>query len=183
MRALLVLCLLSATAHMSFAQAPSEPPFRMEFVQNLGVSFDGPRNCWSVVNTGAGPQVAYVDSVGSMLVHRLVSWDTTTPPQLAVRDGGLFVTHRGRSYQFAQQVRYEQRLMVAPVTRYYRGLIFEWPHTQQELVQVPVAVMGSQWLEVPSPASSSSREVSPRVAPSSGAPARQKVLTDTSRMT
>ncbi len=184
MRGLLFLCLVTASAQMSLAQTPAEPPFRMELVQNLGVSFEGPRNCWSIVNTGGGTKVAFIDSAGSMLAYRLVSWDTTNPAELAVRDGALMVKYLGRTYQFAQQVRYEHRLVVAPVTRVYQGLIFQWPHTQHEWVQVAVPVYGPQWQEVlpPPTLNGTPRESSAPVTPSTAPSGRQRAP-DTTTMT
>jgi hypothetical protein len=179
MRLALFLFIVCASVRSTLAQheASAEPPFRMEVVQHMGLSFAGPRNCWAIVDTGQGPKVAYIDALGSMYEHRLVSWDTTSPAGVSVREGSLFVTYQGRVFRLAQHFRYEQRVVVAPVTRVHQGLIFQWPCTQPELIQVPVLVGGSRWMESlpPAPTSappSQSSELLPPISPSKESPER-----------
>lgn len=170
MRFVLFLCLFCVGIEFSQAQnveVQAEPPFRMEAFRNLGLSYGGPHNCWAVVNVGGGPRVAYIDFSGQLIEHRLVSWDTTSPAELSVSEGQVFVRYQGWTFRFAQQFRYEQRLVVAPVTRYHQGLVLQWPHTQPELLSVPVLVSGPQWVEVVSPAAPSAIEILPTpVSPS-----------------
>jgi hypothetical protein len=179
MRLALFLFIMCASVSSALAQheASAEPPFRMEVVQNMGLSYAGPRNCWSIVDTGQGPKVAYIDALGSMYEYRLVSWDTTSPAEVSVREGSLFVTYQGRLFRLAQHFRYEQRMVVAPVTRVHQGLIFEWPYTQPELIQVPVLVGGAQWMESLPPAPTSAPpspaiEILPPISPSKETPQR-----------